>query len=98
MSGRFALPLAIALAACAWPAQTGTSALPADVAAFIQRRDACDHLRGEEPYDAARAAELKRGLAENCTGTDRELAALRRKYAAQARVMKRLSRYEDQVE
>lgn len=98
MSGRSALFLAIALAACGSPGPVRGQALPTDVAVFIERRDACDHFRNEEPYDAARAAELKIRLAETCTGTDRELAGLRRKYANDQRVMDRLSRYEGQIE
>lgn len=98
MSGRLALPLAILLAACASTAQVGAQALPQDVAAFIERRDSCDHFRGEEPYDAERAAEIKAALAATCTGTDKQLAALRRKYADNPQVLDRLSDYEDRVE
>lgn len=98
MSGRFVLLLASVLAACASPAHVGARGLPADVAAFIERRDSCDHFRGEEPYDAERAAHIKAALAASCTGTDRELAALRRKYAADPHLMGRLSRYEDRIE
>ena len=32
------------------------AALPLAVIAFQQQRDACDHFRGEEPYDRQRAA------------------------------------------
>jgi hypothetical protein len=98
MSGRLALCIAIALSACASVARAGTHALPADVTAFVERRDACDHFRGEDAYDSARAAELKMKLAGNCAGTDKKLAALRRKYAGNRRVMKRLSRYEAHIE
>ncbi|MBT2135156.1 hypothetical protein KK137_12525 [Croceibacterium sp. LX-88] len=35
---------------------------PKGVAAFIERRAACNHLLGEEPYDRQRANELKRAL------------------------------------
>ncbi|WP_196233077.1 hypothetical protein [Sphingomonas segetis] len=98
MSGRSALAVAIALAGCTAPAQVGARALPADVAAFVERRDACDHFRGEEPYDAARAAELKTKLAETCTGTDAALAALRRKYSGNRQVIERLSGYDGQIE
>lgn len=98
MSGISALPLLLVLAACASPAQLGAEPLPPDVAAFVERRDACEHLRGEEPYDAGRAAELKMRLAETCTGTDKELESLRRKYGGNPRVMDRLSRYEGRIE
>ena len=98
MSGRFALCTAIALSARASVAQAGTHGLPADVAGFVEQRDLCDHFRGEDPYDAARAAEIKAKLAANCTGTDKKLAALRKKYAGNRKVMKRLSGYEARIE
>ncbi len=72
--------------------------LPADVAAFVARRESCDHFRGEDPYDAERAAELKAAMARDCTGTDRALAALRRKYAGDRRVIRRLAAFDDTVE
>ena len=46
--------------------------LPAEVIAFRDRRDACDHFRGEDPYDAKRGAFLAAEMARTCTGTDRE--------------------------
>jgi hypothetical protein len=95
--GRLALTLTFVLADCV-SAQVSARQLPTDVASFIERRDACDHFRGEEPFDAKRAAELRIRLAETCTGTDKKLSALRRKYARDPKVMHRLSRYEDSVE
>lgn len=97
MRGRLALTLTFVLADCA-SAQVSARPLPTDVASFIERRDACDHFRNEEPFDAKRAAELRIKLAETCTGTDRALAALKRKYAGDRKLMHRLSRYEDRVE
>lgn len=80
------------------PRAARQSALPVDVVAFVERRELCDHFRGEDPYDAERAAELRAAMAKNCAGTDRELATLRRKYAADRRVIRRLARFEDTVE
>ena len=97
MRGRLALTLTFVLAACA-SAQVSARHLPADVAAFVERRDSCDHFRDEEPYDAERAAELKAKLKETCTGSDKELADLRRKYARNRKIMHRLSTYENRVE
>jgi len=98
MTGRFAVRLGIALAAFVLVSPVAARPLPADVRAFIARRDACDHFRGEEPYDRARADELKIKLAQTCTGSDDELAALRRKYAHDRKVVKRLSRYQERVD
>lgn len=65
---------------------------------FIERREACDHFRGEDPYDAARRAFLKRKLSETCKGTDAELSRLRRKYRDSPHVVARLFAFDDHVE
>ena len=71
---------------------------PADVVAFRRRRDECDHFRGEEPYDATRAAFLRAALARTCKGTDAQLAALRKRYAGNAALLRALAGYESNVE
>ena len=38
--------------------------LPADVATFVERRDLCDHFRGEEPYDEQRRKFLNKNIIE----------------------------------
>ncbi len=101
--------LVIALAGCSRPHPSGdthTAPVPVtlapspspEVARFIAERDACDHFRGEEPYDAARAAFLVRETRRLCTGTDRKLAALRRRFANDPAVTARLAGYEDRIE
>lgn len=74
------------------------SALPQDVAAFIERRDQCDHFRGEEPYDDTRAAELAVKLRETCTGTDAALERLKKKYAGSAAISAKLAGYDPAIE
>jgi hypothetical protein len=71
---------------------------PADIAAFKERRTQCDHFRGEEPYDKAREKFLLEQLKQYCTGTDAELAMLRKKYARDAAAMKSLNAYEERIE
>lgn len=73
-------------------------AFPAEVTSFMVDRDGCDHFRGEEPYDAERAAFLEENIRELCTGTDAKLARLRKRYAADPDVIAALASYEDQVE
>ena len=34
---------------------TGVSDYPFDVETYVDRREICNHFRGEEPYDAGRA-------------------------------------------
>ncbi len=72
--------------------------LPADVAKFKERRDLCDHFRGEDPYDEERRKFLEDNLRRYCTGTDRELASLRAKYNDNEAVLTVLSGYEVNIE
>lgn len=77
----------------------GTSmAKPSRVATFIAERAICDHFRGEEAYDKARARFIAAKLKRYCTGTDRRLKALRARYAHRPRVLAKLADYEDTIE
>lgn len=77
------------------PAQ-GT--VPAEVAQFIKQREACDHFRGEEAYDAERKMFLNRKMKQLCTGTDAKLRTLKQKYRSQPGVLTTLERFEDAIE
>lgn len=79
------------------PSRAAT-ALPPAVVAFQKQRDACDHLRGEEPYDKQRAAFLKAQLAKTCKGSDKALAALRKRFAHDPQAIAALRDYEDRIE
>ena len=72
--------------------------LPAEVVTFIERRDLCDYFRGEEPYDEERRKFLKKNIIEYCTGTDNQLANLKKKYSGNPVVIDRLSVYEENIE
>lgn len=72
--------------------------IPADVAKFKERRDLCDHFRGEEPYDAERRKFLEENMNKYCAGTDRELALLKQKYRGHAAVSRILGVYEVRIE
>jgi hypothetical protein len=87
-----------AAAPAAPPSAAASAPSTADVAEFRAQRDQCDHFRGEDPYDAKRAAELATQLDKFCKGTDARLAGLRKKYAVQPAVLESLKDYEDQVE
>lgn len=72
---------------------------PNEVNKFIERRDLCDHFRGEIPGDRSeRATEVNRQLQRYCPGTDRELRDLRSRYRDQPEVVQKLSKYEDCIE
>ncbi|MDP4567846.1 SH3 domain-containing protein [Pseudomonas sp. LPH60] len=58
----------------------GGPQLPAEVTAFIQRHEDCQHFAGEEAYDEERRAELEKAINDVCIGHDRQLATLRGQY------------------
>ena len=89
--------LLLLIAICPWLAYA-QSALPPDVTRFAERRDLCDHFRGEEPYDAERRKFLETRVRELCTGTDRKLLTLKSKYKASLHVLSRLNEYEPAIE
>ena len=83
------------LLACSATAQTR---FPAEVERFIERRDKCDHFRGEEPYDQDRRAFIHERLLEFCVGTDKELAEIKERFRNNTTVMENLDGYEPQIE
>ena len=88
----------IGLAACAIsPAPKNSTD---ELATFVEQRDTCDHFRGE-PSDTVseeRLKEIADGIRRFCTGTDGRLAELKRRYANNALVLKRLDEYEEFIE
>ena len=82
------------------PAVAAEARLPADVASYIEQREGCDHFRGEipDPPDEQRMTEIEREIRKLCTGTDKKLATLKRKYAKNQTVLKRLNEFEEDIE
>jgi len=82
------------LAACAAPPPAP------DLATFLERRAACDHFRGEvpDPPDPQRMHEIEQQVAQYCTGTDAQLAALKQRYRDDPAVTRQLAQFEDHVE
>lgn len=74
--------------------------LPADVGKYVQQREGCDHFRGEvpDPPDAQRMKEIEREIRKLCTGTDKKLGKLKRKYAQDQAILKRLNEFEENIE
>ena len=64
--------------------------LPRDVQKFVDRRVDCDHVRVIK--------EMPRELSRLCAGTDKELAQLKRKYAANSTIMQILNQFEPGIE
>jgi hypothetical protein len=82
------------------PAMGAQDKLPPDVAKYVAQRDGCEHFRGEipDPPDKRRMREVEREIRKLCTGTDKKLAQLKRKYAKNQAVLKRLEEYEESIE
>lgn len=79
------------------------AAMPEDVRAFVEQREACDHFRGEpvegEGEEAlARLEFVQRQIFESCSGTDAELQRLRRAYADDRALSKALAAFEYPIE
>ena len=74
--------------------------LPADVTNYVEQREACDHFRGEmpDPPDEQRMKEIEREIRKLRNGTDKKLVKLKRKYATNQAVMKRLNEFEEGIE
>jgi hypothetical protein len=74
--------------------------MPSDVQRFIDKREGCDHMRGEipDPAEKQRMKEINREIHKLCTGTDKQLEKLKRKYAADSTVIQILNEYESGIE
>ena len=71
---------------------------PTDVQQFMDRRDDCDHFRGEPIYSKAREETILQAMRERCTGTDAQLNALKIKYFNNISVISALSIYDENIE
>jgi hypothetical protein len=85
-------PVDAAPVAKAPPAAKPSPAPAAEVSRLGKRIEACEHFAGEEPYDAARAEELRKQAEANCPGNEAELARLRRQHAADPAIKRQLDR------
>lgn len=96
---RFRVALAI-LYVGVGPALGAQDKLPPDVARYVEQREGCDHFRGEipDPSDEQRMKEIEREIHKLCTGTDKKLAQLKRKYARNQAALKRLNEFEEKIE
>lgn len=79
-------------------AGAASSALPKDVSTFLEQRESCDHWRGEYGYDEERQADINWAICQSCSGTDSKLASLKKKYRANARIMKKLNELDEKIE
>ena len=96
---RATLAMAIVPLVMTTAAEARENPLPHDVAQFVERRDLCDHFRGE-PYegDPERQRFVEQQSNRFCRGTDQQLMDLKRKYSSNPAILSRLGVYEACVE
>jgi hypothetical protein len=79
------------------------STLPSEVQSYIVDRELCEHFR-EEPADGGTPEQNKRrefvqeSIEIYCSGTDRRLVALKKRYTGNSVVQSRLAKYEPAIE
>ena len=83
-------------------ALAGCASAPAtlDLARYLERREMCDHMRGEfpDPPDPERMREINEQVDVFCPGSDAQLAQLKQRYRDDPAVMKRLDALEPRIE
>ena len=79
-------------------ASAASTLLPAEVAAFVHHRNACDAWRAESTTDATRKLQIEDGVCRRCVGKDARLNSLRQRYATQADIAQTLSGYNSPIE
>lgn len=77
-----------------------SATLPSDVVKYIDKRDLCDHFRGEIPDtpDKIRMEQVNKAIDQYCIGTDAKLASLKAKYKGNKTVQNALSEYDSHIE
>jgi len=66
--------------------------MPADVSDFIRRAVVCNHWAGEEPYDDDRRAQINAAVSSlRCRELDADQATLRKQYAGQNEILRRIN-------
>lgn len=72
--------------------------LPRPVAALIERIVGCEHWGGEEPYDAARRAEINKAVRElRCATLARDEKRLLKTWGQDEKVRSRINRAKDGI-
>jgi hypothetical protein len=78
------------------PAKPAGPNLPADAAAFVERRTGCNHWAGEDPYDAARGRQIAAAIkALGCDAVEADERRLRQRHSRDPAVLRALDRASD---
>lgn len=87
--------LFVALIACSSAQRPTHAGLPPEVTTLTERWQICWHFAGEEPYNAARRAQIADGESEWCPGNEGERDRLRAKYKDDATVQDALRKLDE---
>ena len=68
----------------------GEELVPPDVQTYLERRRACEHFIGEEPFDEARRRFLRLRIQQTCSGINEQGDATRELHRDDSRVLKLL--------
>ena len=77
------------------PHANGGSELPVEVRTLVERWENCWHFSGEEPYDDARAKEIRAAQDKWCPNNDAERERLRVKWKDRADVQNALRKLDE---
>jgi hypothetical protein len=70
---------------------------PPDVEAYLERRRACEHFIGEEPFDEARRRFLRLRILQTCSGINEQGEATRELHKDDPRVLKLLEPHSERI-
>lgn len=93
----------VSLAFVTLPLLAHGSQLPNEVRMFIRERKTCERFLGEPVGGNTSELQVRQAFIHDsidiyCAGTDKKLAALRRRYSKDTAVLKALSTFEDKLE
>jgi len=71
--------------------------VPPDVQAYLERRRACEHFIGEEPFDEARRRFLQLRILQTCSGINAQGEATRELHKDDPQVLKLLEPHSERI-
>lgn len=71
--------------------------IPPDVQGYLERRRACEHFIGEEPYDEARRRFLHLRILQSCSGINEQGQATRDLHHDDPKILKLLEAHNEPI-
>ncbi len=75
----------------------GADPTPPDVESYLERRRACEHFIGEEPYDEERRRFLHLRILQTCSGINEQGEATRELHRDRPEVLKLLEPHSERI-